>query len=203
MLKLGQCAGEADIDQQRCTAGYEHVVVRGVVPDIDDMHHSGSSLLTTASTKRAQGRDVRYPHRRKFYRTTVWKATGMKQEGDRLRLSRARGLEPISVALPPELAALPPASFVEMRLVYDCIGKRHQWHLVLDDGRVAPEPSGLSTLAADLGEIHPAAVANEQGAVVIFTARELRALNQYRNKKLASLQAALARKQKGSMPRNH
>ena len=152
----------------------------------------------TARTNRAQGRDVRYPHRRKFYRTTVWKATGMKQEGDRLRLSRAKGLEPIWVVLPPELAALPPASFVEMRLVYEPISRRHQWHLVVDDGRVAPEPSGLSTLAADLGEIHPAAVANEQGAVVIFTARELRALNQYRNKKLASLQAAMARKQKGS-----
>jgi putative transposase len=53
-----------------------------------------------------------------------------------------------------------------------------------------PDPPGEQTLAADLGEIHPAAVANEQGAVVIFTARELRALNQYRHKRLASLQQA-------------
>jgi putative transposase len=152
----------------------------------------------TARTNRAQGRDVRYPHRRKFYRTTVWKATGIKREEGRLRLAQAKGRPPIFVPLPERLAALPPASFVEMRLLYEPISRRHQWHLVVDDGRVAPEPSGLSTLAADLGEIHPAAVANEQGAVVIFTARELRALNQYRNKKLASLQAALVRKQKGS-----
>lgn len=34
--------------------------------------------------------------------------------------------------------------------------------------------------------------------MVIFTARELRACNQYRNKRLASLQMALARKQKRS-----
>jgi putative transposase len=152
----------------------------------------------TARTNRAQGRDVRYPYRRTFYRTSVWKATAIKQEGDRLRLSRARGLEPLWVALPPELAALPPAAFVEMRLVHEPLSRRHQWHLVVDDGRAAPAPPGQATLAADLGEIHPAAVANEQGAVVIFSARELRALNQYRNKKLASLQAAQARKQKRS-----
>lgn len=152
----------------------------------------------TARASRALGLDVRYPYRRKFYRTTVWKASGIKQEGERLRLARARGLAPIYVALPPELAALPPTVFVEMRLVYEPSSRHHQWHLVVDDGRAMPEPPGQATLAADLGEIHPAALANEQGAVVIFTARELRALNQYRNKKFASLQAAMARKQKGS-----
>ncbi len=152
----------------------------------------------TAKTNRKQGRAVRYPHRRKRYRTTVWKNSGIKQEGDRLRLSRARGLEPIWVALPPELATLPPTVFVELRLVYEPISRRHLWHLVVDDGQATPEPPGPATLAADLGEIHPAAVANDQGAVVIFTARELRAINQYRHKKLASLQAAMARKQRSS-----
>ncbi len=150
----------------------------------------------TAKANRGWG--AKYPYRRKVYRTTVWKATGMKQEGNRLRLARAKGLTPIVVALPPELAVLPPTLFVEMRLVYEPISRRHQWHLVVDDGQAAPEPPGQATLAADLGEIHPAAVANEQGEVVIFTARDLRAINQYRHKQLASLQAALARKQKGS-----
>jgi putative transposase len=152
----------------------------------------------TARTNRAQGLDVRYPHRRKFYRTTVWKASGMKREGERLRLARARGLAPIFVALPPELTPLPPAAFVEMRLVYDRISKRHRWHLVVDDRREPPPPPGQATLAADLGEIHPAAVSNERGEVVIFTARDLRALNQYRHKRLAGLQALIARKQKRS-----
>jgi putative transposase len=69
------------------------------------------------------------------------------------------------------------------------VGRRYQWHLVVDDGVQPPVAPGDKTLAADLGEIHPAAVANEHGAVVIFTARELRALNQYRHKKLSTLQA--------------
>jgi putative transposase len=150
----------------------------------------------TARANRHQG--AKYPSRRKFYRTTVWKATGIKHEEVRLRLARAKGLTPILVPLPPTMVGLPPSVFVEVRLVYEPIRRRHQWHLVVDDGREPPEPPGQTTLAADLGEIHPAAVANEQGAVVIFTARELRALNQYRHKRLASLQAVMARKQKGS-----
>jgi putative transposase len=151
----------------------------------------------TAKANRGQG--AKYPHKRKFYRTTVWKHTGIKrEEGDRLRLSRAKGLAPLLVPLPERLTSLPPAAFVEMRLVYDRIGKRHQWHLVVDDGREPPPPPGLATLAADLGEVHPAAVANERGEVRIFTARELRALNQYRHKRLASLLSAMARKQQRS-----
>lgn len=49
-------------------------------------------------------------------------------------LARARGLEPVIVALPPDLASLSKSAFVEMRLVYDLIAKRHCWHLVVDDG---------------------------------------------------------------------
>jgi putative transposase len=102
------------------------------------------------------------------------------------------------VALPPDLTNLPASAFVEARLVYDRIGKRYHWHLVVDDSALPPDPPGDQTLAADLGEIHPAAVANEQGQVVIFTARELRALNQYRHKKLSRLQASQSRCKKRS-----
>ncbi|MCG8347426.1 MAG: transposase [Chloroflexales bacterium] len=150
----------------------------------------------TAKVNRAIG--GKYPHKRKWYRTTIWKSTGIRVRDGRLLLARARGLEPVMVALPPALAGAPPAAVVEMRLVYDRITKRYHWHLVVDDGRRPPVAPGAQTLAADLGDIHPAAVANERGAVVIFTARDLRALNQYRKKQLASLQAAMARKQKRS-----
>jgi putative transposase len=144
----------------------------------------------TAKVNRGDG--AKYPHKRKFYRTTVWKATSIQVEGGELRLARARGLDPIMVTLPPDLGVLPKNAFVEARLVYDRIACRHQWHLVVDDGVEIPLRTEGQTLAADLGEIHPAAVANEAGDVVIFTARDLRALNQYRNKRLSSLQARQA-----------
>jgi putative transposase len=150
----------------------------------------------TAKANRASG--AKYPHKRKWWRTTIWKNTGIRVQNGTLLLARARGLSAISVVLPPALALLPETAFVEMRLVYDRIGKRYHWHLVVDDGIAHPDPPGDQTLAADLGEIHPAAVANEHGAVVIFTARELRALNQYRHKKLSTLQARQAKCKKRS-----
>lgn len=150
----------------------------------------------TAKANRHLG--AKYPRKRKYYRTTVWKNTGIRVKEGRLLLARARGLEPLTVALPSDFSALPAAGFVEMRLVYDPVGRRYQWHLVVDDGVLPPDATGDQILAADLGEIHPAAVANQQGDVVIFTARDLRVLNQYRNKRLASLQSRQSRCKKGS-----
>jgi putative transposase len=150
----------------------------------------------TAKANRGQG--AKYPHKRKLYRTTVWKSTGIRVKDGTLLLARARGLAPVTVALPSTLTTLPPDAFVEMRLVYDPVGRRYRWHLVVEDGVEPPPPPGDQTLAADLGEIHPAAVANEAGDVVIFTARDLRALNQYRHKRLASLQARQSRCRRGS-----
>jgi putative transposase len=141
------------------------------------------------TAKANRGAGAHYPHKRKLYRPTIWKNSGIRLVGGTLLLARARGLAPVVVALPPALQALGRAAFVEMRLVYDLVGKRYQWHLVVEDGQQPSTAPGTATLAADLGEIHPAAVANERGAVVIFTARDLRALNQYRHKRLASLQA--------------
>jgi putative transposase len=141
----------------------------------------------TANANRGDG--AKYPHKRKYYRSTIWKNSGIRVQSGRLLLARARGLAPIVVTLPLALQSFPKAAFVEMRLVYDLIAKRHGWHVVIDDGVATPLRTEGQTLAADLGEIHPAAVANEAGHVVIFTARDLRALNQYRNKRLGSLQS--------------
>ena len=150
----------------------------------------------TAKANRAIG--AKYPHKRKHYRPTIWKNSGIRLANGTLLLARARGLAPVAVILSEALQSLNKAAFVEMRLVYDLIGRRYQWHLVVEDGLQPPVAPGTATLAADLGEIHPAAVANERGEVVIFTARDLRALNQYRHKRLASLQARQSKCKRGS-----
>ena len=148
----------------------------------------------TARTCRKMGMDVKYPHKRKFWRTTVWKNTGIRVRDGSLLLARARGTQPIPVNLPAPLSALPLQAFLEARLVYDPIAKRYNWHLVVEDGVLPNSPPGDKILAIDLGEIHPMAVANEQGEVVIFSARALRSVNQYRNKKLSGLQRAQSAK---------
>lgn len=150
----------------------------------------------TAKANRSNG--AKYPHRHKTFRTTIWKNTGMCKRDGHLLLARARGLEPVKLRLPKNLIAFPPEAFKEARLVYDLGSRHYNWHFVIEDGILPSDPPGDETLAVDLGEIHPMAIANEHGDVVIFTARDLRALSQYRNKRLASLQRAQSKCRKNS-----
>jgi hypothetical protein len=71
----------------------------------------------TAKVNRNLGN--KYPYKRKSYRTTIWKNTGIRLQEGKLRLARARGLEPIWVELPDPLKPLSADAFREMRLVYN------------------------------------------------------------------------------------
>ena len=149
----------------------------------------------TAKANRHLG--VKYPHKGKRWRTTVWKNTGIRKHDDVLLLSQARGLEPITVTLPSNLATLPLEAFRETRLVWDRAARRYFWHIVIENGQEPAPAPGDSVAAVDLGEIHPAAVTDGQEAV-IFSARALRSLRQYTAKRLASISRAQAAKAKGS-----
>lgn len=149
-----------------------------------------------AKTNRKDG--AKYPHKRKFYRTTIWKSSGIRLKDGQILLSNARGTEPVTINLPEKLIGYGQKSFLEMRLVYDKVRKHYNWHVVLEDGTIPNTPTGNKTLAIDLGEIHPMSIANELGEVLIVTARELRALNQYRNKMTASIEQRLSKCTKGS-----
>jgi len=152
---------------------------------------------TAKACKQAGLPNAHYPRKRKFWRTTIWKNSGIRAESGVLLLARARGLEPIRVNLPSQLASLPPKSFVEMRLVWDKASRRYNWHLVGDDGKLAAEPIGTGVMAGDPGEIHPMALTNGVETVVV-SARALRAVHQYTNKRLAEIQRLQAAKVKGS-----
>src|SRR5258708_11562287 len=151
----------------------------------------------TARACRAVGLEVKYPHRRKCWRTTIWKTSGLRLKGGSLLLARARGLAPVTVALPFNLLPLATAAFLEARLVWDRAARRYSWHLVVEDG-LQPEPApGSNTAAVDLGEIHPAAVTDGK-ETVIFSCRALRANQQYTAKRLSEIRAKEARRRKGS-----
>src|SRR5215472_10576055 len=112
----------------------------------------------TARACRDLGLDVKYPYKRKRWRTTIWKAPkGIRLHAGTLSLSQARGLAPVQVRLPTNLAPLPAAAFLEVRLVWDRAARHYNWHVVVEDGSkpVSPSP-GDHTAAVDLGEIHPA-----------------------------------------------
>jgi putative transposase len=143
----------------------------------------------TAKANRSAG--AHYPHRLKKFRTTIWKNTGIRLRESNLLLARSRGLAPISVALPAHLVELPAAAFLEMRLVYERATGAYAWHAVIEDGTVPAAAPGSNVAAVDLGEIHPAAATDGTEAVV-FTARQLRSVRQYTNKRLAELRSKQA-----------
>lgn len=149
-----------------------------------------------ANRNRGAGARARYPTRRPKYRTTIWKNTGVRRVEGSLLLSLARGHEPIQVSLPDSFA-FAEVSVVEVRLVYDRIGRRYEWHLVVDDGREPSAAPGSNVAALDLGEVHPVAATDGRESVV-FTTRELRAVKQYGHKRRSELAALQSNKTKGS-----
>ena len=151
----------------------------------------------TARACRLLGLDVRYPYKRKWYRTTIWKSTGIRLRDGRLWLARARGLPPVVVVLPPNLAALPQRAFHEVRLVWDQAARHHCWHLVVENYEAVPAPPGENVVGVDLGEIHPA-VATDGGVGLVVSCRELRAAHQYTAKRMAELRSLQDHKHKKS-----
>ena len=153
----------------------------------------------TARQCRKQGLDNKYPFRRKRFRPTVWKRSAIRLDGDDLLLSLARGCPhgPLRVRLPSHLRGLAVDAFREVKLVYNRSGF-YEFHVAIEDGREpATEPPGDGVAAADPGEIHPLALTDGEETLII-TARELRAVKQGCNKKLAEIAHKQAAKVKGS-----
>jgi putative transposase len=170
---LSQGAGERIEDSTGLTLLHAH--------SRDAAQQGFYKACKTARTLREQGNpDIRYPHRRKRWRTTSWKNTGIRCKAGVLRLLRCHGPAPLHVALPVHLVALPARCFVAMRLVWDRVARRYTWHLVVDDG-ITPVPSAAMGMAGvDLGEIHPAALTDGTDATSI-ACRQLRSCVQYTN----------------------
>jgi putative transposase len=145
----------------------------------------------TAKACREAGLDIRYPHKRKDYRTSIWKRTGIRVRDGIVLLARARGLEPISLAWSSN------ETLLEVRLVYDLKQRHHFWHLVLEDGQEPAPAHGDRTAAIDLGEIHPVAITDGEEACIV-SCRQLRSIAQQTNKELAAIQQKQSRCQRGS-----
>ncbi|HVA91263.1 MAG TPA: transposase [Chloroflexota bacterium] len=152
---------------------------------------------TARALKAAGFADAHYPHKRKYYRTSIWKNTGIRHQDGTLLLARARGLAPVRVPIPASLTQLPGAAFAEVRLVWDQAARRYAWHAVIGDGMSPQVTTATGVAGVDLGEIHPAALTDGRHAAVI-SCRALRASVQYTHKRLAVLQVRQGQRTKGS-----
>ena len=163
---------------------------------IDAAQEAFYKACKTAKANRGIG--AHYPHKRKYWRTTIWKNSGIRGRDGYLLLSRAQraGADPGYPAFP--------SGRLARQLVWSKCGwygteppGTTTWHLVVDDGQPNAEPPGNSVMAGDLGEIHPITLTDGHTATVI-SARALRAVRQRTNKRLAEIQAAQARRKKNS-----
>src|SRR5262249_49439845 len=81
-------------------------------------------------TARASGElGARYPHRRKCWRTTIWKPSGIRVQNQAILLSRATGQPPIRI-LRPAWFDSQVMRILEVRLVWDRCARHYTWHLV-------------------------------------------------------------------------
>jgi putative transposase len=152
---------------------------------------------TTRAARKAGFARSKYPYKRKYFRSTIWKNSGIRKNGDYLLLSLARGYEAIHVVLPTPLRELAAEAFSEMRLVYNPSARYYEWHLVVDDEIEAKPLDDGSIAAGDLGEIHPITLTDGAVATVI-SCRELRSVKQYTHKRLAELRSQQDRLKRGS-----
>jgi putative transposase len=152
---------------------------------------------TAAKVQRTMGLEMRYPHRRKWYRTTKWKHTGIRLRDGALLLARARGLAPLRIMLLGNLSTYPASAYKQVELVWDRAARHYAWHVTIVDSCESAIAPGSRVAAVDLGEIHPATLTDGREAVVIG-ARRLRAPYQYTSKRMAELKSRQDHKQKGS-----
>jgi putative transposase len=148
----------------------------------------------TAKANRASG--AHYPHRRKWWRTTIWKPSGIRVQDQTILVSRAKGQPPIRILRPAWFVSAT-MRLMEVRLVWDRCARHYTWHLVVENGKMPKSTPGTNTIAVDLGEIHPAAATDGQTALVV-SCRELRARRQFTAKRLAAIQSRQSRCHKKS-----
>ncbi|MBV8076086.1 MAG: transposase [Planctomycetaceae bacterium] len=181
----------------------EQPVPKGIHSHSIDAAQQGfyKACETTGGLRKAGFTGARFPCHTKEFRTTIWKDTGFKREGDILKLSgggrtkKEREERSVALSIPERLRDC--LRFLEIRLVYDKHARRYTWHVVVENG-IKPKPSpGDNVVSVDLGEIHPAVVGDKEQAIVI-TCRERRSRSQGHAKRLAKIQKAAARKTKGS-----
>jgi hypothetical protein len=104
-----------------------------------------------------QANGAKYPHKRRMWRTTVWKNPSIRLKDGYILLSQAKGWPAIQIPLPASLSGCTKSQMRQVSLVWDKAAQRYYWHICLDDGVPPAEPPGEAVGALDLGEVHPAA----------------------------------------------
>lgn len=154
-------------------------------------------LAATSAARKAAvaaGRDVgavRYPWRSMRYRDVTYTNQDAVLRDGFMRLSHGRGGKPLRIRLPEGVRL--PGRLVEVTLAFGVA------RLVckLDDPAPTPEAAPLAVVGVDLG-VNTLIAATDGEAAVLVSGREAKAIQQGRNKLLASIRSRLDRAVPGS-----
>ena len=159
--------------------------------------HAFLANVDTAGQLRSQGRtEIRYPYKDKAFYPLMWPAQAMRLEEKRIVLPMGRG-RPSLVLPKPEWLVQPRAC----KIVWN--GLHNELHISItedtEDTEEAPllEPTNRHA-TVDLGQIHQAAVATNDGDALIVSGRGIRSLKRQHSKQLGEIASKRSRCTKGS-----
>ena len=138
---------------------------------------------------------AKYPYRNKTFQTVIWKESALHWRPDgRLSLSNKRGTPPLVLSLPERYREL---DICKAELTWRA--DHYELCFTIDFGVEPPQVKQTGVVAGvDLGEIHIAAVATENGDTLLVSGRALRSVKQLRNKRHADYTSLLSKCKKGS-----
>ncbi|MHB1566548.1 MAG: RNA-guided endonuclease InsQ/TnpB family protein [Acidiferrobacter sp.] len=156
--------------------------------------HAFLANVDTAQQLRSQGRsEIRYPYKNKTFYPLMWPAQAMPLEGKRIVLPMGRGRP--SLVLPrPEWLEQPRAC----KIIWN--GLHNEWHISVPDNTEAlplREPTNKHA-TVDLGQIHQAAVATNDGDALMVSGRGIRSLKCQHSQQLGEIASKRSRGTKGS-----
>jgi putative transposase len=129
----------------------------------------------------------KYPWRSRRYRSVTYTSQDVTVEQDTLRFRHDRKTPALRVRVPEGIVL--PGRITEAQIAYGVV------RLVCEAG-TAVAASGV-TIGVDLG-VNSLLAATDGSTAIVVSGREAKAIVQYRNKKLASLQARMSRCKNGS-----
>jgi putative transposase len=156
--------------------------------------HAFLANVDTAEQMRSQGRTkIRYPYKDKTFYPLMWPAQAMHMEGKRIILPMGRGR--------PSLVLPKPEWLTEKRackIVWN--GLHNELHISVPETTedIQPLESTIKHATVDLGQIHQAAVATNDGDALIVSGRGIRSLKRQHSKQLGEIASKRSRCKKGS-----
>ena len=168
------------------------------------LHSQSAQMVThaflangdTAQQLRSQGRtDIRYPYKDKMFHPLMWPAQAMRLEGQRILLPMGRGRVSLVIPRPDWLTEKSAC-----KVVWN--GVHNELHVTRSEpDPLPPHSAGLETTSrhatVDLGQIHQAAVATNDGDALIVSGRGIRSVKRQHSQQLGEIASKRSRCTKG------